>query len=349
MTERRNGKRWKAAAAVVLFAALFLLAFAQLSEILREKNGAGGVDRIRSFYTIPRNTLDVLVLGSSHAYYGFQPGVLWDEYGISSHVMGSNKQSVEVSYYMLKEALQYQKPKVVLFETYLVGSGVPFVDEGSMRQAVDSLRMGKNKLELIDALLPNLSWKDKVSYYVPFLLYHGRWSRLSDYDFEKQYFLHGANMDGGLKEMVNQGVDFEPADMPERSRTYLDKMISLCRENGIAFAAFATPFNTLGDTYNYRQAVNQGLQQYFGEQEIPFFFFQKDYVDLFDFSADFRDETHVNYYGQKKITQVIGAYLHGEMGLSDNRSDPSYGAWVRDGELYQAKLAATELEKAENG
>ena len=329
-------RRVKAIVRIFCFILVFLMLLQRGSNLLRLKNG-GSTDRIHSFYDIPEGTLDVLVLGSSHAYYGFQPGVLWNEYGISSHVMGSNKQSVATSCFLLKEALKYQRPKVVLFETYLMGIDDLYVDEGCLRQAVDSMRLGSVKHELIQEFLPEASWKDKLSYYVPFLKYHSRWSELTSDDFEKDYFFHGGNLDFGLKEGENPGLDFPPGELPERNLIYLNEMIDICRENNILFAAFATPYMTLGAGYEFRQSMNLALEPWFADRDIPFFFFQKEPEGYIDYKSDFRDETHVNYYGQEKITAEIGAYLKENLDLPNHRGDDSYQSWEKDLTLYLAE------------
>ena len=59
----------------VLFILCGLLIFCSLSNVLRRKT-AGETDQIHSFYSVEKNSLDVLFIGSSHLYYGVQPNVL---------------------------------------------------------------------------------------------------------------------------------------------------------------------------------------------------------------------------------------------------------------------------------
>ena len=88
----------------------------------------------RGFYKMKKNTIDVLFLGSSHTASGFNPQDLYNEYGIRGYNLGSNSQNLWVSYYWLREALQYQSPKVVVLDCYML-----FIDEkkneGSSRLA----------------------------------------------------------------------------------------------------------------------------------------------------------------------------------------------------------------------
>ncbi|HIR28929.1 MAG TPA: hypothetical protein IAB84_13270, partial [Candidatus Choladousia intestinigallinarum] len=136
----KKSVRWIAAA--VLFLVLGLILFGRAAEILRRKTAAE-TDMVHSFYEIEENSLDVLFLGSSHLYYGVQPGELWGQYGITSYVMGSPEQTAATSYYLLKEAFTRQKPKVVAMESYYLWYDGLYYSEARLRQAFDGMSMGK--------------------------------------------------------------------------------------------------------------------------------------------------------------------------------------------------------------
>ena len=174
-------------------------------------------------YDIEEDTLDVLCLGSSHAYYGFQPNVLWNEYGITSCVLGSPQQTAALSYYLLKEALQYQKPEVVLFESYYLWFDQLYTKEERLRQAMDPMRFGTVKMEMVDELLGDLSWKEKFNYYVPFMTYHQRWQELENSDFHSKPYLKGSFMRAHVHSMEDLGVAREAVEIPETSLEYLNK------------------------------------------------------------------------------------------------------------------------------
>ena len=70
------------------------------------------------FYQLEKNSVDVLFLGSSHAVTAFDPCVLYENWGLTSYNLGSEQQSLLISYYWLKEALRYQ-----MYEPYLIQLG----------------------------------------------------------------------------------------------------------------------------------------------------------------------------------------------------------------------------------
>ena len=69
------------------------------------------------FYKMEKDTLDVLFFGASVAVNSFSPQELYNNFGITSYNLGSEQQSIFLSYFWLKEALTYQSPKVVVLDT----------------------------------------------------------------------------------------------------------------------------------------------------------------------------------------------------------------------------------------
>ena len=69
-----------------------------------------------NMYRLPRNTVDVLTIGSSVAYTGVNTNVLWQEYGLACYNLCAAEQPFWFTYYQLREALRYQRPKVILMD-----------------------------------------------------------------------------------------------------------------------------------------------------------------------------------------------------------------------------------------
>ena len=63
-------------------------------------------ERMRGFYSLPKNTLDIVFIGTSHLYYGIVPMKLWEDYGITSYVLAQETQIIECSYAYIKEVLK---------------------------------------------------------------------------------------------------------------------------------------------------------------------------------------------------------------------------------------------------
>ena len=70
----------------------------------------------------PAGTIDVIIVGDSEAYCTFIPLQMWNDYGITSYVCGTPKQTLDYSEDFLRKAFKSQKPKVVVLETNSVSA-----------------------------------------------------------------------------------------------------------------------------------------------------------------------------------------------------------------------------------
>ena len=58
---------------------------------------------------------DVIFVGDCEVYENFSPITLWENYGVTSYIRGSPQQLIWHSYYTLKDTLERETPKVVVF------------------------------------------------------------------------------------------------------------------------------------------------------------------------------------------------------------------------------------------
>lgn len=328
---------------VMTFTICALLLFARVSEILREKTGRGANMMKCLYETAGKGNADVICLGSSHGYWAVQSNYLWDEYGMSSLVMCSPRQTVASSYYVLKEVLKYHRPKVVLLEAYYFYFGEKFVDEDpqvQIRKAFDGLHSDEVKREMLDDFLEGISWKDKLTYYIPFLQYHSRWESLKNYDFHSQYYLRGSALGFSVYPTEDPGIPETASEISETNIEYLERLDQLCRENGIHLVVFASPMGKYendpdNEKYARIQGYNVALESLLACREIPFLFYQKMRDVYFDFSADFLDSAHLNTLGGIKLSKHLGEWLQQHYQIPDHRGEEMYQAYEDDYQRYR--------------
>ena len=322
-----------------IFLAGLLMLFAELSRIFMRKEGDGDLSILSSsYYHLEKNTLDVLCIGSSHAFTSFQPNVLWHEQGITSYVIGGPSQTFVTSYYMLKDALQYQKPKVVLLEGYYFRTYHAFASEERLHASIDGMRLGKVKKERLDDELSDYSLKDRLEFYFPFLLYHSRWNELQTKDFYAKEWNKGSNINFEIDPQRDPGLDVEEADIPEMALDYFERIRTLCAENGIALAVYFSPFSDLDgeerEWYEETQGRNRKAEGYLRDRGIPLYYCQREMEDL-DFEHDFEDYEHPNVWGAEKVTKYLGNRLASDFGLKGHKKEASFASWDRDYEEYR--------------
>ena len=72
-----------------------------LNNILEYKS-PHGMNQTRAFYVQPKNSIDVLAVGSSHVHCGLNTGELWSEFGYAGYDFSAAEQPLWITYYYLK-------------------------------------------------------------------------------------------------------------------------------------------------------------------------------------------------------------------------------------------------------
>ena len=160
-----------------VFVLVLIAPFAAVSLVLTSR---GTYCRaVASFCAAEPNSVDVLVVGSSHAYCTFNPIVLFRDFKITSHVLATQSQPLAATYHYVKLALKTQRPKVVVVESFMLTSdGVENV--AATHDAVQSYPWTGDKLALIRDLKTHDS---KLYYYCTLPKFHSRWKELLKWDF----------------------------------------------------------------------------------------------------------------------------------------------------------------------
>lgn len=332
---------------VALFVFLLASCLIILSLILTPKefinSGYPGTSAMLGFYDLPEDSLDVLILGSSHAITGVDTQKLYDDHGYKSYTLGCSEQNIAVSYFYLKEALKTQHPKAVILETLMA---FPFRDDkilyssaASSEKALNYMKPGVNRLRAVYEISKYDSELDPLSMLLHFLRYHERWDNLSEKDlliFDDYAYLtlHGYNVKYG--NLLKEEQKYHPFDKDSGRtgelspviRGYLSRIVDLCRKNNMELILLKTPSNRTGA--NEFQTMSA-----FAEENSLY------YLDLneaeaygkigFDYKNDMGNVGHVNFTGAQKIADRIGEVLK-ESGVTPGSPDRD---WEETEGLYK--------------
>ena len=321
----RETKRKTAAKALIF---LLLLAFLLhgANTLLLPKNYALTSDwpassNTEGVYRLERNSLDLLILGSSKAYTAFVPQILYDEYGMRAYNLGTDLQSPHMSYYWLRETLKRQSPKIVVLETSMFFPAIsdqPLnTSEAMMRKALDPMRWSFNKMRAlweICRLDKSQNWK---SYVFPNLRFHERWKEWNEDDFTLPELRAHNELLGWSPLMEKSGIeDFQPipadplaagTDFAPYMEMYLDRITTLCREKGMALVLVTTP-DTRASTAQHRT-----MEDYAEANSLHFLDLNEigTYEAMgYDFAEDNADFEHPNISGAQKLSRCLGEYLY---------------------------------------
>lgn len=305
-----------------------------------------GIYSVTKFYEQEENIVDVLILGSSHAYQSFNTGTLWDQYGMASYALAGSAQPTWNTYYYLKEALKTQSPKLIILEGYMVYYAQEYNEDSYIIKNTYGLKWSWDKVDAIRASVPQDRWNDFIPEYIQ---YHNRYSSLSNSDFLKnQGNPLYENWKGFLGNMSTKALEnpdisniTDREKLYEKTELYYRKTLELAIDNNIPIIVVISPY--AGITQQDAACFNTA-QDIAEEYGVPLFNGNLFYQDMgIDFATDAADSSHLNYKGSLKFTTFMGKYLKDHYHLPDRRNDPRYQSWQDNADYIRALIKNQEL------
>ncbi|MCI2047313.1 MAG: hypothetical protein LKJ90_06320 [Faecalibacterium sp.] len=307
-------------------------------------------DSVDLFYELPRDSADVVCIGSSHVYCGINPGLFWeDSGGAACALLSSSQQSTRVSYYYLQEALTRQHPKVIYIDVACMAEGNFYAAD---LRGVKVMRPTRAKF----AAMRDMMAQD--SSYVLWDFFNltadsSRWQDLTEENWEfattRPYektrgFAYSTMM---FTQMVpgdeaNENIsdeDLAQCSLPDLSVEYLNKMFALGKQYPdtqivfIRVPMYATNWDDKmsGEVGALAEAAGYPYLDLNGQ--VP----GLDYPDFFH-------RSHANFSGAEKITAWLADYTIQQYALPTHLDDPAYAGYAAAAEYYHATWA--ELKRA---
>ncbi|EYE88719.1 hypothetical protein Q428_06420 [Fervidicella metallireducens AeB] len=322
---------------IFLFILIFLLLDSWLGYELKKIDGAKDTYakyKWHEFYNMPEESIDLVFLGSSHAYRSFDPFVFDKEIGLKSFNMGSPLQKPVESYYVLKETLEYQKPSVVIFEVYWA----IFNDEKYFSTKIwnfDSMKPSPAKFgyllnvfdtdQYLSALFKSIRYHENTGEYIKILTGKGS-KKFTEINYNikpKNYKGKGFVIENKVAEKEDIVKEFKgrvketTAEFrwDKKQIRYLDKIIKLCKEKNIELILVTAPvapsyFDAMQKyKYNYEDIHNK-VKEIALENKLEYIDYNLKNSEAALFSdKDFSDNNHLNYEGAQKISLHLAKKL----------------------------------------
>ncbi|WP_026490557.1 hypothetical protein [Butyrivibrio sp. XPD2002] len=347
--------------ATALSIIVFVSALWVFNNILRTKTEAG-VMQMRALYDQPKDTIDVVMLGSSHVHCGINTAKLFSDYGIAGYDLSSAEQSLWVSYHYLKEICKYQKPKVVVLDFF---SAAAFQEDYKFHyyflgDSLYGMKLSANKLQLMNACFDN---KEELwnKYFPSFWGYHDRYNDLEEKDFEAAFGNDLSAYKGYVPHFHNESmpdpvIETDECKPPlEKSVKYLDKIVEYTKKNNIQLYITMVPYALNVEQqqglkqeetarYNWLENYVKELNES-GDDHVCFDYVFKHLEEIgLDYTggSDISDgSSHLNYNGSNKYTDYLGKTLknlYGTEVIPDHRGDTAYDSYLRHGEIIAEKV-----------
>ena len=313
---------------ILIFIVIFVGLFAVVNKVFLVKSE--NVYNYVNFIKQPENSIDILVLGSSHSMDGIDAkqldSILLEKYGITAKTfnMSVTGMRLEQIGYRFKEALKTQTPSVLVIETFSCAPQSTGSNESINRWALDYVPLTREKVQYIrEEIDDNL----KTSFVVPFIKYHSRWRELTREDWEILSWEETWN------KSVNQGLvapdkpDFEGTIddyfeqdftliteakvLPENYQDDMQEIIEACNEIGCKILFLSIPYKVQAD-FRAEELVkyNNYLEKvYVDNQNVYMYDMQKAVQSLQWGYEHMTDEGHVNNLGRLVINEELAGKI----------------------------------------
>ena len=101
---------------------LIVILIGYVGNLLVPMGTSGGINAIKAFHTMEEDSLEVIIYGSSHAWKGCDPMVMYKNHGLGAYNYGCDWQALNTTLLFLEDSLRTQTPKVVCIDTFQVDS-----------------------------------------------------------------------------------------------------------------------------------------------------------------------------------------------------------------------------------
>ena len=323
------------------FLALLTLILIPLSRLLARKSLAlpwNTTTKISGFYNEEQNQFEVMFFGSSHAYAAFSPLELWEETGVKSYVFATQQQPLWATYTYIKEALKTQSPSLVVVECRMAFGDQEYYDEGVNFSYMDDIPLSWNKAELALRSVPDT--EGRLALLFNFMMYHDRWNDLHRQDFTfrrsqardpyKGYVMLPPKKEPWPRPDVEAVAGQTP--LLEKNRYWLEEIVRLCQEEGVALWLVKTPSNLEPE----EKALLNSVEDAAARLGVPFHDFNEDYAAIGLSEDMFHDDHHLDDFGASRFTRFFARAL--TEGWPELRADWEDPAWTADMAVYQEEL-----------
>ena len=328
----------------IAYLLVLVAVFQCVAEVLRPKDQSQ--KRIAGFGKEIKGSLDVVCIGSSHAFCTWNPVHLYMRHGIRSCVYGSESQPIEASLAFVKRALKLHHPKMIFLESFMFASatGEKKTKTAPAHRAIDSYPWGKDRISLIESMVPS---GGKEEMYFDVRQYHSRWKSLGKDDFSicvERDCCHGCQLIGKVVPITQYLYNFDKIwdrGINAYLAVRLDQINQLVKAHGAELVVFTAPFHAVTENARFCK----GLSRFLKSRGIEYINFIDEKSGLkLDVKADFADnkDGHLNIYGMEKVTDYIGDVLKNRHHLNpDGRYEDK---WRDDIERYR-KVRDQEIAK----
>lgn len=301
--------------------------------------------RLDGFYMEEKNSLDVVLLGASEVYTAFSSSLAYDEYGFTSYPYAIEANYIDLFESQIKEIRNNQTPKVLLIEMNGALYDNKMKDkDAKLRRFTDSMPFSQNKIDTVNQFGNE---EDKLSYYFPWIMYHGSKSAIGRFPDNIALHLRGNSALKGVSgksksvykgKVIDVEGDTSKKDLPAETEEKLRSFLQYCKDNkfeNVVFAKF--PHRITKKKFYERFQMGNTMGDIIREYGFDYLDFENNCKEVgLDYKEDFYNDDHMNIYGQQKFTKYLGKILVDKYSVEKSKlSEENKARWDSSAEYIQ--------------
>ena len=310
-------------------------------------------------YNAPKkeqDKIDVVTVGSSHAFCTVYPQYLYDEYGYSAWNMSSREVGIPNMYWGEREIVDTVEPDALLIELMMMTEDSRLSSYTRSTMVRDMSMFSPNHWRAFFDL--NDGAVDWTAFFEFFFDQHqlgnvgresaqvlARDSRVSRRKGANYLQNHQAFSRDELP--VYADTDPDRDAVPQENLDYLQKTLDYAEEHGVDVLMFLAP-DPRPEMYAGKRAVVELVE----EMGYPVLDFNEEALQEeigFDVEQHMADGNHVNRDGALLINQYLGDYMEEHFSLEDHRGQEGYEAWAEEAEDYRIPGRLERLKDTDSG
>lgn len=286
----------------------------------------------------PKNSIDVLFLGSSMAYCNVNPAVIYRQSGLTSYVVAGPELSMPITYYYLREALRTQSPQAVCLEVNALFFGKT---TGFTKVTVGYMPWSWNRLQATFCAAEPELWFGLL---FPIYFYHECYQTIGISTIQQHLFPEPDPFAGYtlLQDKTPQTGITERAyhadtESYRENMRYIQKIAKLCQKQGIQLYLYASPSKAV-----IPENAMETMLCDFAELGVSFYDFNQSLPQMaIDDGQDWYDALHFNLHGAVKFSSFLADFLTQQNIVTQQLPELS-PLWSQRVATLQAELDALE-------
>ncbi|WP_339631679.1 hypothetical protein [Bizionia echini] len=295
-------------------------------------------ESINQFNSVEKDSIDVLIFGSSHAFNTFNPVIIDSVFKTLTFNMGSGGQKITVTNYLQKELLNKTTPKVIILDVFPSSTLVPDQDysKGLQLKVFDELPFSFAKSSKIKEVY---SFKEWPSVYSRTIRNHNEWYKLGNNKNKElgvEIFRGFTTSDRSLRkkdlqkfsEFNTLSFDLEDANKSNLTKYQKDNLITFinyAKTKNIKILIVSAPY--LQARYSKRfSRFETAIKKLTDSLNVDYLSFNNKFYDTGLTLDDFRDPGHLNSTGSTKATSELIRFLTDNNYL--NPADKNYYKYI---------------------